>query len=63
MRIERFDICPHLHAMSDMGFASPERKAQGFTYSKPFTNNAECYSDKCKRHGKCLLAIIVKEIK
>lgn len=52
----RFDICPYLHAMSDMGFASPERKAQGYTYSRHHTHDAECYAEKCNRRGRCLMA-------
>lgn len=52
----KFTICPHLHAMSDMGFASEERKGQGYTYSRPHTNNAECYADKCTNRGRCLIA-------
>lgn len=57
-----FDICPELHAMSDVGFASDERKAQGYTYSKPRTHDAECYASKCDRRGICLKAKIYKKL-
>ncbi len=57
----KFDICAHLHAMSDFGFASEKRKSQGYTYSPPHTHDAECYAeqrgDPCTRKGQCLLAL------
>ena len=56
-----FIICPYLHAMSDVGVASAERKAQGYNYSRPHTNNAECYADKCNNNGKCLIARRIRE--
>jgi len=59
----RFDICPYLHAMSDFGFASPERKAKGYTYSRPHTHDAECYASKCTSRGRCLIAHPIKEEK
>ena len=55
-KIIKFIICPDLHAMSDMGMASLERKAQGYTYSRPRTNNAECLATKCHNRGRCLIA-------
>jgi len=61
MNIERFNICPYLHAMSDFGFASTEDRRQGLIYGKSHTNNAECYADICKNNGKCLIAIINKK--
>jgi len=57
MIVMRWDICPFLHAMSDFGFASPERQKQGYTYSKPHTHDAECYAEKCNRRGRCLIAV------
>ena len=50
----QWDICTYLHAMSDVGFASPERQEKGCTYSKPRTYNAECYATKCHRRGVCI---------
>ncbi len=53
-----WDICNHLHAMSDMGFSDKP----GQTYSRPHTNNAECYAfgdrkgEKCNRNGRCIIA-------
>lgn len=58
--IERFDICPGLHAMSDVGFAHSGKTIDGETYSRPRTNNAECYAKKCSRRGRCLIAKIIK---
>ena len=58
--IDHFDICPHLHAMSDVGFAHYGKTVNGETYNKPRTNNAECYAEKCNRYGRCLIANIVK---
>jgi len=55
-KIIKFIICSDLHAMSDMCFASPERKAQGYVYSQPRTNNAECLATKCHNRGRCLIA-------
>ena len=51
-----FVICPDLHAMNDMGFANEERRAQGHTYSRARTYNAECYAKVCHQNGKCLIA-------
>ncbi len=50
-----WNICPNLHAMTDVGMAGAERSTQGETYSRPHTYNAECYGNKCRRRGKCLL--------
>lgn len=55
-RVIGFGICPDLHAMTDMGLANGERKAQGYTYSLPHTYNAECYAAECTRKGHCLIA-------
>ena len=52
--IERFNICFHLHAMSDFGFSD---KGDG-SYSRSHTNNAECYAEKCKYRGRCLIAVM-----
>lgn len=56
----KWDICSHLHAMTDFGFASGEAEAQGRTYSRSHTNNAECYAEQdgkpCNRRGQCITA-------
>ena len=52
--IERFMICPYLHTMSDFGFSN---KGDG-SYSRSHTNNAECYAEKCKDKGRCLIAVL-----
>lgn len=62
--VERWDICMHLHSMSDFG---GDGKG-GFHRSR--TNNAECYlhldhngKKHCHRRGVCIKAILqtVKE--
>jgi len=53
----QWDICPYLHAMSDIGFGNTGVSGK---YGKPRTNNAECYADKCHRKGICLKAKNVK---
>jgi hypothetical protein len=51
----KFDICPELHAMSDMGFAN-SATTENRIYSRSHTNNAECYAKECHRRGRCLSA-------
>jgi hypothetical protein len=47
--IARFQICSHLHAMSDFGFAHDnEPTGPSGLYSRPHTNNAECYAEECQ---------------
>ena len=53
----KWDICKNLHAMSDFGTATEARKAEGYTYGKPHTNNAECYVNVCHRKGICIRAL------
>ena len=61
MNFVRWDICPYLHAMSDMGFAhGNEPTGPSGLYGRPRTNNAECYADKCHRKGLCLKAVNIK---
>jgi len=57
MNIMKYDICPYLHAMSDFGYArNGEKTGPSGIYSRPHTNNAECYAEKCTRRGRCLIA-------
>ena len=54
----RFRICSNLHAMSDVGFSDSFRDSrEGNMYSRPHTNNAECYAEKCTNRGRCLIAV------
>jgi len=60
-RVARWDICPKLHAMNDMGCDTAKTKAVGrMIYSRSRTYNAECYAEtdgeRCTRRGKCILA-------
>jgi len=56
--IARFQICSHLHAMSDFGFASGnEPTGPSGLYSRSRTNNAECYAEECHNRGRCLIAV------
>jgi len=59
--VGRWDICPKLHAMNDMGIDSERTtKAGRRIYSRTRTYNAECYAEKdgerCTRRGRCILA-------
>ena len=55
----RFQICMHLHAMSDFG-----SDGKG-GYSRSITNNAECYllleGKPCPYRGRCLIAEVPKK--
>jgi len=56
--VKRWDICQHLHAMSDCG-----HDPTSFTgYSKHHTHDAECYASqkgiKCTRQGRCIKAYL-----
>ncbi len=50
-----WDICGELHAMTDVGTA-PGSRIGDIKYSRPHTNNAECYATSCRRRGRCLIA-------
>jgi len=57
----QWDICPHLHTMSDFGFASKAvAQETGSKYGRSHTNNAECYAERdripCPKNGRCLIA-------
>lgn len=50
-----WDICQHIHAMSDIGHNHLAGTCQRF-----HNNNAECYAQqdgvKCRRRGCCIIA-------
>ena len=59
--IVRWQICPYLHAMSDFGFKDVDKNTGLYTYGRSHTNNAECYADKCRGRGRCLIAVLPKK--
>jgi len=50
-----FDICKHLHTMTDFGHRHMED-----TSVRVYINNAECYAKEdgvpCSRNGRCVIA-------
>lgn len=54
MRI-KFDICLHLHAMTDFGHGHMQDVS-----ARVYINNAECYAKQdgvpCHRNGRCVIA-------
>jgi len=58
----QWDICPYLHAMSDMG-----REAGSDRFNRAYTYTAECYAirdkgdcaRKGRQRGKCLHAVFL----
>ena len=54
-----WDICMYFFGRSDFGFANAERRAEGYTYSRPYTVGGVCYAKekglRCHRRGKCVI--------
>jgi len=51
----KWDICPHFHGMSDMGYKGDGTREFG----RAHTYSGECYAfpeTKCRRNGNCVTA-------
>lgn len=52
-KVKWWDICPHIHPMSDVAYVNGDRTK----FSRPQVYNCECYrGEPCHRQGRCIKA-------